>query len=203
MVLDVIASHARATDDSGLDVIDFGCAEGAMLAEIAAHLGPRFGSGLGLDVFRGGVPPDDIVRQIRFRATDLFRDYPYPVADASYDIAIASAFLKHHPDPGRFLSEMSRVLRTGGCALLLDPRPFVVRIGSLFGRFNPGYIPSLWSRATVERLLTEREIGLRLLNYRRYWVAPSYALYRLGLERILPRFIGHAIALHQCLVLAK
>jgi len=39
-----------------LDIVDFGCADGAMLEAIATHIPGRFGSGLGLDVFRSGIP---------------------------------------------------------------------------------------------------------------------------------------------------
>ena len=39
-----------------LRVVDFGCADGAKLAEVAAHLSERFSSDSGLDVFRAGIP---------------------------------------------------------------------------------------------------------------------------------------------------
>ncbi len=205
MLLDSLDAHAFEPPRARLDVVDFGCADGTMLEAMAAHLPERFGSGLGLDVFRGGVPRENPASRIEFQALDLFKQFPFPVADASRDVAIASAFLKHHPQPARFLSEVARILRPGGIVQLLDPRPFVVHIGQRLGRFNPEYNPSLWGRATIERLLRAqpRESGLRLGPYRRYWVAPNYGLYRLGLERVLPASVKHVLSLHQCLVLVK
>lgn len=204
-VLDAIDAHQFAPMRAKLDVIDFGCADGAMLEAIAAHMPERFGGGLGLDVFRSGVAPANRKLRIDFQAVDLFRQFPFPVADSSRDVAVASAFLKHHPEPGKFLAEVARIVRPGGCIILLDPRPFVVRIGQRFGRFNPEYNPSLWGRATIERILRTLppEHGLRIGPYRRYWVAPNYGLYRIGLEQLLPQSIKNIFALHQCQVLLK
>ena len=205
MLLDSLDAHAFTPARTKLDVIDFGCADGTMLEAMAAHMPERFGSGLGLDVFRSGVPGENAALGIRYQAIDLLKQFPFPVADASRDVAIASAFLKHHPQPAQFLAEVARILRPGGIVQLLDPRPFVVQIGQRLGRFNPDYNPSLWGRATIERLLRAqpRERGLRLGAYRRYWVAPNYGLYQMGLERVLPAPLKHALSLHQCLVLVK
>ena len=205
MLLSALAAQQFEPVRDKLDIIDFGCADGAMLEALAENLGDRFASGLGLDVFRGGVPDDLQANRICFRPVDLFKTLPAPVEDASFDVAVVSAFLKHHPEPARFLSDVARILRPGGCALLLDPRPFVVRIGQTFGRFNPAYNPSLWDRTTIERLLRvpANNVGLRISAYSRYWIAPNYTLYRLGIERLFPHKIRDLIALHQCLVLRK
>jgi SAM-dependent methyltransferase len=201
MLLETIDRHAPLNPH--LDVVDFGCADGAMLQAVADHLGNRFRRGVGLDVFRAGKPNNDSGKHLDFRVADLFRQYPFPVEDELYDVAIASAFLKHHPEPARFLAEVARVLRPSGCAILLDPRPFVVQIGCRVGRFNPDYNPSIWSRATVERWLAESRLNLVIRDFRRYWVAPTYGFYRLGVERVLPGFVEHAVALHQCITLVK
>jgi SAM-dependent methyltransferase len=201
MLLEAIDEQCQET--GGINVVDFGCAEGAMLKAVAAHLGARFKSGVGLDVFRAGKPDVDADLQLEFRTADLFRQYPFPVEENHYDIAIASAFLKHHPDPARFLGEVSRVLRPGGCVVMLDPRPFVVRVGCRIGRFNPDYNPSIWSRGTVDQLLSQSGSNLAIRSYKRYWVAPTYGIYRLGVEKLLPVFVKNAVALHQCITLVK
>ena len=205
MVLSAIDAHCFELSRAKLDIVDFGCADGTMLEAITTQMSDRFGSGLGLDVFRSGVPLPLSAFRIDFQAIDLFKQFPFPVADATRDVAIAPAFLKHHPEPARFLVEVSRILRPGGCVLLLDPRPHVVRIGQRFGRFNPEYNPSLWDNVTIERLVCTppHDSGLRLGPYTRYWVAPSYGLYRIGLERLLPDSLIKIFALHQCLVLHK
>lgn len=201
-LLDGVADHAPGNAGQ-LDVIDFGCAEGSMLRAVGQSLGDRYGTGLGLDVFRAGVPMDDGTRRITFHAANLFKCYPYPVPDASRDIAIVSAFIKHHPEPQRFLAEVARILRPGGIAVLLDPRPFVVRVGMLVGRFNPAYNPSLWSRRSMLSLITNHRLPLHAEAYDRYWVAPTGGLYRLGIEGWLPKWMAWPIAMHQSLVLRR
>lgn len=188
-----------------VDVVDFGCAEGAMLEDLATALGHRFGQGVGLDVFRSGQPPDDPARRLRFVAQDLFRAWPYPLADASADLALASAFAKHHPDLPRFLGEVARILRPGGIAVLLDPRPTVVKVGMRVGRFNPAYNPSPWSGRSIARLLGTTPLGgrLALQSFERYWLAPNHAIHRTGVEDWLPPGLRHLLGLHQCLVLRR
>lgn len=184
-----------------LDVIDFGCADALMLRAAARALGERYGSGLALDVFRAGAPAD--VDAMRFLAVDLFETFPYPVESASTDIAIASAFMKHHPDNRRFLEQVARVLRPGGFAVLLDPRPFVVKVGMRIGKFSRQYNPSLWSPRSVQALLSDAGIALQPVYAERYWVAPTQALYDTGFERWLPGPLSNLLALHQCMCLKR
>jgi ubiquinone/menaquinone biosynthesis C-methylase UbiE len=44
-----------------------------------------------------------------------------PLVDNSVDTVIFSLSLHHHPDPGSALSQAHRVLREGGCILVLEP----------------------------------------------------------------------------------
>ena len=187
---------------TNLDVVDFGCADGAMLRGIKLHLGHRFRSGLGVDSFADGIPTNDPANAIRYVRHGFDRHEPLPVEHSSADILVASAFLKHIKNPVRCLDEMSTVLRPGGIGVVLDPCSWVVRVGLRVGRFLGG-IHSVWSRSTVESWLREGNINLQVLEYQKYWVAPNYYVYRTGIERILPRFIEQTIALHQCLVLIK
>jgi len=202
MLLGMLHRFAEPLPAKRIDIVDFGCADGSMLRAAARHLGERIGSGLGLDVFRSGLPaPAEHGETLGFRQVDLFKSYPYPLAASSCDVAIVSAFLKHHPDPARFCAEIARVLRDGGIAIVLDPRPLVVRIGMLFGRFNPRYNPSLWSRRSMASLLADTP--LRIEHFERYWVAPNHTLHRMGLERWLPQPAIGLLGLHQCMVLRK
>ena len=94
--------------ESNLRTVDFGCADGVMLIAVANWAGMRFKGGTDLDLFRSGVPVGEPARNITYRKADLFRDYPFPLEDGAFDIAIASAFIKLHPEPARFLSEVGR-----------------------------------------------------------------------------------------------
>lgn len=200
-LLESIARHGPA-GDRPLDVIDFGCADATMLVEVAHQLGDRHGSGLGLDVFASGVPLVEAPRGLRFQQAKLFQ-HPYAVPDASCDIAVVSAFIKHHPKPERFLGEVARILRPDGIAVLLDPRPFVVRVGILWGRFSRHSNPSPWSAGSMERLIRRTALPLELVTYDRYWLAPTIGIYRLGVERWCPAPLRWHLALHQSLVLRR
>lgn len=205
MLLEAVDAAFAPDEPASIRVVDFGCAEGAMMEALAEALGPRFGWGIGLDVFRAGRPEDQADRRVYFVTADLFREFPYPVDAACADVAILSAFAKHHPDPPRLLAEVARILRPGGIAVLLDPIPSVVRVGVRIGRFNPTYNPSPWSRGSVARLLRDHRdlAGLRIDAYRRYWLAPNHAIHRTGVESLLPGPLARRVGLHQCLVLRR
>lgn len=198
MVLSVTDRHQLSGD-----VVDFGCADSMMLDAVAEHLQSRFSSGLGVDVFPTAMPPDQPDRRLHFQRVDLFKEFPFPIESESFDVAIASAFLKHHPAPARFLTEVNRILRVGGHLLLLDPRPMVVKIGMKFGRFRPKANPSVWSKRTISTLISDRNLGLWIKEYERYWIAPNYQLFSLGLEDLLPGCLRRLAGLHQCLVLKR
>lgn len=46
-----------------------------------------------------------------------------PFADNTFDIALFTLSLHHHPDPALALKEAARVLRTNGRILVLEPKP--------------------------------------------------------------------------------
>jgi SAM-dependent methyltransferase len=202
MASSMVDRYTSRIDAKKIDLIDFGCADGSMLEAVANRIQDRFGTGTGLDVFRAGLPTSADNR-ITFLKVDLFKNFPYPLPDSSQDVAIASSFFKHHPMPLPFLSELARVVRPGGVIVLLDPRPFVVRIGSRFGRFNPNYNPNLWTRDSLAKLLSSDAALSRLTleSYVRYWSAPSAHLYQIGFERLIPSSLANVISLHQCAIL--
>lgn len=192
----VVATVQRLYSTEFIDAVDFGCADSFMLTALQNNL-PNFRSGLGLDVFRAGMPIAEIAEnRMTFESIDLFKQL-HRIQARCANVAIVSSFIKHHPDPVRFLQAVRWTLKQGGVAILLDPRPFVVHLGALAGRFNKGYIPSLWSRRT---LLTWLESGplankFTLDSFDFYWRAPIPSLEQL--EKLLPA----VCSLHQYAVL--
>lgn len=93
-------------------VLDLGCGTGYGAAELAAAGLPV----VGLDRVR----PAPRARQAgaRFVCGDLER---LPFRAARFDRIVSFQVVEHLADPGRYLSEMARLLRPGGIALLTTP----------------------------------------------------------------------------------
>jgi SAM-dependent methyltransferase len=189
----VISTVQRLASAELIDAVDFGCADGFMLTALRERL-PNFRSGLGLDVFRAGMPTRE--KGMSFEPIDLFKELDRVQAGCA-NVAIVSSFIKHHPDPIRFLQAVRRALKQGGIAIVLDPRPFVVHAGALIGRFNKGYIPSLWSKGTLLGWLESEQLAgkFELESFDFYWRSPVQSLE--WMERSLPP----VCSLHQCAVL--
>ena len=107
-----LLAHARA----GTRALDLGCGEGvftALLAEAGADA-------VGVDVAEAALA--------RARARHPGPEYllaapdgTLPLADASFDLVWASEVIEHVGDTARWLSEVRRVLRSGGVLLLTTP----------------------------------------------------------------------------------
>lgn len=99
-------------------VLDLGCGEGKVTAEIAALL-PR-GSVLGMDVSRDMIsfarqrlPPEEY-QNLRFVEGDML-DLPF---ERKFDVVFSNAALHWVTDHGRVFAGIGRALRPGGRALL-------------------------------------------------------------------------------------
>jgi 2-polyprenyl-3-methyl-5-hydroxy-6-metoxy-1,4-benzoquinol methylase len=113
------ANEAPATARSPAPVprvLDVGCGEGRFAAELA---------GAGMSVVGVDVTEEPLRRaRARHPALDL-RVVPdegtWPLADASFDAVWAGETIEHVADTSGWLSEVRRVLRSGGSLLLSTP----------------------------------------------------------------------------------
>lgn len=102
---------AAAAVAEGEDVLDVGCGTGVLTRELTRYVGDD-GSATGFDLSESmlGVArercPDATFKQ--GNVMDL------PFDDQSFDVVISSFMLMFVPDPKKALSEMQRVLKTGG-----------------------------------------------------------------------------------------
>lgn len=153
----------------GERVLDLGCGEGKVTAEIAACL--PSGSALGLDLSRGMIAfarerfPPEQYPNLRFIEGDML-DLPF---DREFDIVFSNAALHWVADHGRVFQGISRALRPGGRILL-----------QMGGRGNAAPI-----LAIADEMLTE-EPWARLFG----GSAPSYAFYGGEEERELLEAAG-------------
>ena len=135
----------------GAAVLDVGCGAGVAVAHLADGHGLR---PTGLDVSRGRIEQAAEARpELDFVAG---RAEALPFADASFDAVLCECVLSTLADPGCALSELARVLRPEGVALVSD-------VYTRTGIETPhvGGTPSLGPRETVAALFAGA--GLRLL----------------------------------------
>lgn len=107
---------AAANARGPLRVLDLGCGEGQLTAELV-----RAGAAaVGADVSH------EALRRARARHPELDLRViptpgPWPLADAGFDIVWAGETIEHVADTAGWLSEVRRVLRSGGTLLLSTP----------------------------------------------------------------------------------
>jgi 2-polyprenyl-3-methyl-5-hydroxy-6-metoxy-1,4-benzoquinol methylase len=143
---------------AGERVLDVGCGEGRFALELAragAHV-------LGIDV------AEEPLRRARSRHPELdlrrvAAEGPWPLEDAGFDVVWAGEVLEHVADTAAWLSEVRRVLRSGGSLLASTPahgRLELARL-ALSGRafaehFDPlGDHLRFYNRHTLTRLIAE------------------------------------------------
>jgi SAM-dependent methyltransferase len=138
----------------GERVLDVGCGEGAFCAELeAAGTHP-----VGVDI------AERAVARARRRHPDLRFELvpphgPLPLDDSEFDVVWASEVIEHVADTARWLSELRRVLRSGGRLLLTTPYHGRLKAGVLaLARFESEFDPlgqhlRFYTRRSLRQLL--------------------------------------------------
>ena len=159
--LTFLLEHARAGLPPGRTpgrVLDVGCGEGRFAAELA-----RAGFlVVGVDV------AEEPLRRARATYPDLdLRLIPvcgsWPLADASFDVVWAGETIEHVADTAGWLSEVRRVLRSGGSLLLSTPahgRLSMLMLASSHRSLDAHFDPRsdhlrFYTRRTLARLLED------------------------------------------------
>jgi SAM-dependent methyltransferase len=156
-----LLEHARSAEDSGERpgrVLDVGCGEGRFAAELE-HAGLQV---VGVDVAQ------EPLRRARAKHPDLDLrlvpvERPWPLADSSFDIVWAGETIEHVADTAAWLSEVRRVLRSGGTLLLSTPahgRLAMFALALSQRRFDAHFDPRsdhlrFYSGRTLARLLED------------------------------------------------
>jgi 2-polyprenyl-3-methyl-5-hydroxy-6-metoxy-1,4-benzoquinol methylase len=141
----------------GEHVLDLGCGEGAFAAEL---------SRAGAEVLAVDVA-DEPLRRARaanpgLRTQLIDGEGEWEIADGSFDVVWAGEVIEHVADTSRWLSEVRRVLRSGGRLLLSTPQLGRVQLlsaalsGRAFAaRFDPqGDHLRHYDRATLSALIS-------------------------------------------------
>jgi 2-polyprenyl-3-methyl-5-hydroxy-6-metoxy-1,4-benzoquinol methylase len=144
--------------EPGMRVLDVGCGEGrfaAALAQAGAHV-------VGIDI------AEEPLRRARERHPGLElrrvgEDETWPFGESSFDLVWAGEVIEHVADTAAWLSELRRVLRSGGSLLLSTPETGRVKLllaalcrRSFARHFDPlGDHLRFYSRATLTRLIED------------------------------------------------
>ncbi|HEY3865248.1 MAG TPA: class I SAM-dependent methyltransferase [Solirubrobacteraceae bacterium] len=161
---DFLLGHVHA----GERVLDVGCGEGRFAAALAGAGAEVVGVDLAVEPLRRARErhPELDLRQVPPTG-------PWPLQDASFDAIWAGEVIEHVADTAGWLSELRRVLRSGGVLLLSTPDHGRLRMlgwalapGAFAARFDPRSDHlRFYTRSTLRELL--EEFGLHDVAVRR------------------------------------
>lgn len=106
----------------GLDLLDCGCAFGAITRGFVPCVAPGRVAGVDADagqIARARLLNAGVAHPPEFRVASV---YALPFPDAAFDVVYAGQLLWHLRQPARALREMWRVLRPGGLVAVFDAR---------------------------------------------------------------------------------
>jgi SAM-dependent methyltransferase len=121
----------------GQKVLDLGCGAGRFVVALRDHGADPIGVEIAeaaLERARANAPDTDLRR--------AEPDKPLPLEDSSVDLVWCSEVLEHVPDTAHTLSEIRRVLRTGGRLLVTTPyhgraRNVAIALARFESHFDP------------------------------------------------------------------
>ena len=167
---------------SGMRVLDAGCGAGRHLCE--SFRTP------GIDVAGVDLKWDDLCKARGF-LTLMAREQPgrwsvakadltkLPFADGYFDVVICSEVLEHIEDNRTAVSELVRVLRSGGDLVVTVPRYLPERICWAISRAyheEPGGHIRIYRKAEMLRLLESSGVRCRRIRYRHALHSPYWWL---------------------------
>lgn len=189
---DVILEILQALEEDTV-VLDLGTADGLMISMLRKKLNNMTFIGLDLDL--------RLVKVARKCRLDVINAniYGLCIRDSSIDVALLCSTFKHLSNPDGALSEFHRILKPDGLLIITDPRPMVVRVGSLMGYFDKRYSKNVWSVKSVTRQVErcgftkiEEKYFMPLRQLKRLW--PIFAL----VNKVLDSSFGLSSQLIMC-----
>jgi len=136
----------------GTDILDAGCGEGITLEKLTRLFPER--RVLGIDTEPENL---EICRRHQLPVQEG-SVYSLPFADASFDTVLLSEVIEHLDTPAKALSEIHRVLRPGGRAIIIFPNDRTFMLARLaMGMFleafyDPGHVMQ-WTPAKIRLAL--------------------------------------------------
>jgi SAM-dependent methyltransferase len=162
---------------AGGRVVDVGCGTGIVLQRLPAAY-----AGVGVDPSQEALA---LCRERGLAALARGSATALPLADASADAVLALDIIEHVEEDRLALSEVARVLRPGGVAVITVPAfPFLWSPHDVALHHKRRY-----TRRSLERRLAEAGLKVRVGGYGQASILPAAALLRLA-RRALRRWSG-------------
>jgi ubiquinone/menaquinone biosynthesis C-methylase UbiE len=184
-----------AMGETEFNLLDVGAADGMAIAALQARYPQSTIIGLDPNESYLGAAASKRLLVVKGRGQSL------PFASDSFQVVVVSATLKHFRRYQPFLRECNRVLRPGGYFVLLDPSPWGIRMGLLFGHFARGSVPNVWS---IQRAARELSLyGFELAYYKNYMIIPIFYPFRNLVEPCLVKTKLDGLFLQQALLFRR
>jgi SAM-dependent methyltransferase len=151
------ADHVEALMPRASRVVEVGCGDGALLAELSRR---GYGESLtGFDISDAAIELARTRSIPRVERLDTFDGRTLPAPDRSFDLGLLSHVLEHVPDPAPLLRETARVARTVIVEVPLERNLSGRRAASRERSSEAGHLDAL-DRDAVRDLV--EEAGLRV-----------------------------------------
>lgn len=146
---------------SGKKVLDYGCGTGYGTALISPRCKEVTGIDTSVQAIRYAVEHYR-APNLTFQQVSPVEVVPLPFADASFDVVLSLQVIEHVRNVNVYLTEISRVLAPGGCAIFSTPD----RSSRLFPFQKPWNRWHLreYSKEGLRKVLRDHFVGVKVLN---------------------------------------
>lgn len=152
-------------------VLDFGCGAGGVVKELRANGINAYGCDIGFKKCHG-IETDEMSARNELRLIDT-KPYKIPFNDNTFDFVFSDQVFEHVQNYEESLSEISRILKPGGCCLHIFPSRYkpieahvLVPFSSIFGSYSWMLLwAKLGLRTKQQKGLSAKEIAARNYEY--------------------------------------
>ena len=153
-----VQSYLSSTQsDDKVNILDIGCGTGVISSQFK-----------GANVFITGIEPSQIACDLAANRLDrvlcgFYENFTDEFSDASFDVVFVFHVIEHVQSPNQLLSEISRVLKPGGLAVISTPDfegPMAKKYGKNFRLYNDPTHISLFGMTGLIKSIEARNLSI-------------------------------------------